>query len=477
MSRAKIGAVVAVVVAALTLAAYFLTTKRMETGIRRDVESRVAKARQLVIHIAAVQAKEMDSRVEALSREPTLEAALKDEPDPAKKKALMDQAQIAILDFVKDQTGKPDFVGLTDKDGNVILMDVDLPPDAQNWKKDFPVVANALDKREVARDIWDYRNTVTKVGVAPVIDAITNEVRGAVVVAHALTSKQAAEQADMIGMDVTYFFNGRARATSFRQKGAEGDIAAITKAITDKGLDTASQDLGKPMPVVSVSINGDGYIATSAPLPYENKTSGAMVMMSLGKAMEPIGTVKVTILLLGLGALLVALLAMLITARLLLNPAEEIELGVTEIINGNVDYTFKPAGADFDGLANALNVMLARLMGRPEPGDEPLDEERASTSQMVLEDAEKAAQGGAADPETLALAQEPEADYYKRIFGEYLSQRKAAGDKTDGVTFEGFVAKLRLSEANLKKKHGCRAVRFRVATKDGQVTLKPVPIY
>ena len=29
--------------------------------------------------------------------------------------------------------------------------------------------------------------------------------------------------------------------------------------------------------------------------------------------------------------------------------------------------------ADFDGLANALNVMMSRLTGRPEPGEE--DEE------------------------------------------------------------------------------------------------------
>ena len=102
---------------------------------------------------------------------------------------------------------------------------------------------------------------------------------------------------------------------------------------------------------------------------------------------------------------------------------------------------------------------------------------------MLLDEADApaaAAQGGrpqaAADPETLALAQEPEAEYYKRLFSEYIAARKAAGEKSDGVSFEGFVAKLRISEGNLKKKYGCKAVRFRVATKDGQVTLKPVPI-
>jgi len=187
------------------------------------------------------------------------------------------------------------------------------------------------------------------------------------------------------------------------------------------------------------------------------------------------------VLLLGLGALVIAILAMLVTARLILGPAEEIELGVTEIINGNIEYTFKPAGADFDGLANALNVMLARLLGRPEPGEESFDENGnvQSVGKVLLDDEASATLGGtgsSTDPAVLALAQEPEPDYYKRIYNEYLEARKGVGESIDGVTFESFSAKLRLNEANLKKKYNCRAVRFRVQTKNGQVTLKPVPI-
>ena len=67
--------------------------------------------------------------------------------------------------------------------------------------------------------------------------------------------------------------------------------------------------------------------------------------------------------------------AIYLTARRILAPLDEIEVGVNEIINGNVERTFRPVGSDLDGLANALNVMLARLLGRPEPGDEEYDEE------------------------------------------------------------------------------------------------------
>jgi hypothetical protein len=36
---------------------------------------------------------------------------------------------------------------------------------------------------------------------------------------------------------------------------------------------------------------------------------------------------------------------------------------------------------------------------------------------------------------------------------------------------------LKVNEGKLKAQYNCRAVRFRVVTKDGKVTLKPVPIY
>jgi hypothetical protein len=476
MSRAKIGAVVVVVVAALTAVAYLLTTKRLESQARKDVEARVSRAQQLVIRSAVVDASDLDDKVSRLAADPLFQDMATAEV-PAKKQEL---ARVAFADFVKVQTVKPDFIAVTDAEGWVIEMDPPLP-DRENWKQQFPAVAQALDKSVAKRDIWDYRNAVYKVGVRPFV-AADGRALGAVVLGYALNASQAQLQADLLVADVAYFFNNRVRATSYRRKGAEEDVGKLTDILTKHELSKVSVE-NKATPLVRVNLHGEDFVVGAAHLPYGNNTSGALVMMSLEKALAPLAVVKTTILLLGVGAILVAILAMLITARLILNPAEEIELGVTEIINGNLDYTFKPAGADFDGLANALNVMVARLTGRPEPGDDELGEERAPlSSQVLLDDADApatAAQGGratAADPETVALAQEPEAEYYKRLFSEYIAARKAAGEKSDGVSFEGFVAKLRISEGNLKKKYGCKAVRFRVATKDGQVTLKPVPI-
>jgi hypothetical protein len=119
--------------------------------------------------------------------------------------------------------------------------------------------------------------------------------------------------------------------------------------------------------------------------------------------------------------------------------------------------------------------MLARLLGRPEPGEEEYDEEGnvVGAGGGMSFDTEGLSER---DAQAVNLAAESEPDYYKRIFDEYVNARRSTGENVDGVSYEGFVAKLRLTEANLKKKYNSRAVRFRVVVKDNKVTLKPVPI-
>jgi hypothetical protein len=482
MSRAKIGMVVAVVVAALTLTAYFLTTSSLEKRIEKDVEGRVKRAQQLLVQNASWEGVGLMKRAETFARHASFPRAL-DTPNAVQRAHIADEAFRQFLGELKQDEPKPDNLAIVDAKGDVAAM-LDVPrPDPEDWKSRYPAVAAALEKKQVSKDVWDFRNAVMKVGVAPIYDPITADVKGALVIFYALNAREAQLQSNLLGMDVAYFFGDRVRATSFRRGGNEEDVPKqqeLAKPLFEKGL--AQQALDGNATVTQMKLGKEEYVVTAARLPlnFSDKTSGAMVLMSLTAAMEPIGSVKMTILLLGLGALVVAILAMLVTSRLILGPAEEIELGVSEIINGNIDYTFKPAGADFDGLANALNVMLARLLGRPEPGDETFDENGnvQSAAKLLLDEDAAAALGGtpATDPQVLALAQEPEANYFRRIFQEYLDARKGVGESIDGVTFESFSAKLRLNEANLKKKYNCKAVRFRVQTKNGQVTLKPIPI-
>ena len=82
----------------------------------------------------------------------------------------------------------------------------------------------------------------------------------------------------------------------------------------------------------------------------------------------------------GLLAILVLLGAVVLTSARFIKPLDQIELGVAEIINGNIDYQFRPVGPDFEGLSNGLNVMLARLLGREEPNEDEPEEEQDETA-------------------------------------------------------------------------------------------------
>jgi hypothetical protein len=200
-----------------------------------------------------------------------------------------------------------------------------------------------------------------------------------------------------------------------------------------------------------------------------------MLLAPVADAAGTGNTVKIFIILIGLGSLAMSLLGLYLSNRRLIAQVDQIELGVTDIINGNVDRTFRPVGPELDGLANGLNVMLARLLGRPEPGEEEFDDDGNPIIPGRVE-FEEGEDKPAVDPDLANLASESEPDYYKRVFTEYVAARKAVGSPDD-VSFENFIAKLKVNEGKLKAQYNCRAVRFRVVTNNNKVSLKPVPIF
>jgi len=493
MSRGVIGGIVAVVIAALTGAAYFVTTSNFERKVVADATRRVANAQDLLIQNASLEALGLLKQVEAAARDEVLLEALEQERDTDKEQ-VANRAFRAFLAKLDEGVARPDFMALADKDGNLVaLLDVSRPaPDS--WKNSkgevvYPAVRLALSSRIITSDVWDYEplKSLMKVGVAPIIDNV-DEVAGALVVAYSLTAKETRRQEQLLGLDVAYFDTERVRAASFTVANGEEDVGArdtLSELVFADDYATNALAAGLAEKPISVSVAGKEFLATAGKLPrfankplpadYPAPATGAVVLMSLTDAKAPLAGIQNAILMLGLGAILVAIVGIVATAKSLLGPLDEIELGVNEVINGNIDRTFRPIGSDVDGLANALNVMLARLLGRPEPGDEEYDEQGniIGSAQSMSFDAEVNPEKNA---EAVALAQEPEAEYYKRIFDEYVEARRGLGDDVSGINYDSFRAKLRLTEGKLKTKHDCSAVRFKVVVKNDRVTLKPVPI-
>jgi hypothetical protein len=496
MSRTVIAAVVAAVIAALTAIAYFITTKQADQLVASEADADLKRAYQVVQRLKTLEMVEVTNKVERLSARPEFVAAIKSSSTAER----VQQARIGFQKFTSDDkqgSTKPDIIALVDATGDILAMH-DVPTVVpKQWKTDkgdsiLPALNVVLGRKVIISDIWHYGDKgMMKVGVAPIIDpeAPINSkdpegvvIIGAIVVAYAQTSRSTQEDRKLLGTEIAYYDGKRVIASSFTHGQSIEENTGKRDAVSNLLSTGKLSESG----IQRVSILDTEYLAATVKLPrsttkelpqnYPPLTAGAVVLAPLEKAdSDSIGSVKLFILLLGGGALAIAMLGLYLSHRRLVAQVDQVEAGVTDIINGNVDRTFRPVGPELDGLANGLNVMLARLLGRPEPGEEEFDEEGNPIVPGRVE-FDESEERPAPDPDLAALAQESEPDYYKRVYTDYLAARKASG-APDEVSFENFIAKLKVNEGKLKAQYQCRAVRFRVVTKDGKVTLKPVPIF
>jgi hypothetical protein len=504
MSRTVIASVVAVVIVALTAVAYFVTSTSIDDKVRKDADGQLRRAYQVSQQLAQLEAIDVENKAERLAADRSFVAALKSDGSERASQARLGFTKFTAND--KEGDTKPDLIALVDANGNIVAENDAPVVYPKEWKKEgdkggtetiIPALNVVLaNNRVIISDLWTYKAQLMKVGVAPVIDPDAPVpasdpdgvvIIGAVVVAYAQTAQAAQRDKRLLGTDIAYFDNQPdhqlVAATSFTKGTSSEEDTAKGKKIGELIKANKVAFGGQQR----VNIDGMDYFAAAAAMPrsttnpkkmpkdYPAVTAGAMVLSPIADVANTSGTIKLFIILVGLGALAISMLGLYLSHRRLVAQIDAIELGVADIINGNVDRTFRPVGPELDGLANGLNVMLARLLGRPEPGEEEFDDEGNPIipGRVEFEEGEEKPQ---TDPDLARLAQESEPDYYKRVFTEYVAARKAVGSPDD-VSFENFIAKLKVNEGKLKAQYQCRAVRFRVVTKDNKVSLKPVPIF
>ncbi|HWU86095.1 MAG TPA: MXAN_5187 C-terminal domain-containing protein [Kofleriaceae bacterium] len=512
MSRTVISVVVAGVIVVLTAIAFFVTSTSYDERARKDADAQLARAYQLIQRLNQLQSIDVSNKAERLASQPWFISAINLSGEDRKR-----EASLGFQRFMADEKQgaiRPDIIALVDKKGELLAMHEVSTVVPKQWiapKDDkqakpgdkaadevetiLPALNMVLKKKVIISDTWRYGDKMMKVGVAPIVDAYVpvektdpenKNIIGAIVIAYAQTSKSAQQDKALLGTEIAYYDGKRVVASSFtRGPGGEEDTAKakqLSELFESGKLDETANRM-------RALIDDADYVAATVKLPrastkalppppeYPAITAGAVVLSPI-VASPGAWTVKLFVIVLGFGALAIAMLGLYLSHRRLVAQIDQVELGVTDIINGNVDRTFRPVGEELEGLSNGLNVMLARLLGRPEPGEEEFDEEGNPIipGRVEFDDGGEGAPAPAADPDLAALAQESEPDYYKRVYTEYLAAKRATGHPDD-VSFENFIAKLKVNEGKLRAQYQCRAVRFRVVTKDGKVSLKPVPIF
>jgi hypothetical protein len=489
MHRMKIGLVAAIILAALTAGLYSIVTKELKDTVVQEVETEVSRGQRMHQSIARLEALDFANLVAGLSHRAAIVGVFEKGDETGRRQAAFEQCEDVNAFLQKGGSRKADFVIIVDSAGKVVARDLNVNAMfGEDLRSKYPAVALAL-RGEPTKDVWTFGGRMTRVAVAPIIhpDGTT---KGALLVGYVIDARDAQLKRDLLGVEIGYFQDGKMATSSFVSEGA-GESAkedgnktqALNPALFQSSEKWGQEAVtkGKPTDLFHVSLDGKEYAAIAAPLQGNafSKASGVVILKSVSDMLEAVNDVGMKILLFGVLAILVALGASVMTAIRFIKPLDKIELGVGEIINGNIDYMFKPVGQDFEGLSNALNVMLARLLGREEPneeeGEDEADEANKWRSEQML--VEEASASVGSEPEAAALGQEAEPIYYARIFNEYSAALKTQGKPTKGITVQAFTAKLRLIEGGLKQKWKCRMVRFRVNAHGDQVTLKPVPIF
>ena len=378
---------------------------------------------------------------------------------------------------------RADIIAVLGANGHVVSRDLNIGVlYDEDLKSKYPAVGIALAGTAV-KDLWLFDGHMYRVAVAP-IRSRTGQVVGAMLVGYVTSTKDAQDDRTKLGANVAYFMDGRIHASSFSKEGAESaeerDIALALFAPGGPAESAASGELSRNL---TINVAGQSFLAASGPLPgnLTKGKSGFVVLSSLQDAQSAVAKIEGLIYGLGLLGLLCVLGTAVGTALRFIRPLDEIETGVADVINGNHEHTFESDSPDYEGLANGLNVMVARLTGRPDPSDEDELDGGARRSASPQWQSELAVDNMAGtspqlSPENARIAAEPESDYFRRTFEEYVASRKKNGEPDENFTLESFTSKLKSNEGPLRTKFSVPRVRFKVVVKDGITTLKPIPI-
>jgi len=486
MYRIRIGLIAAAVILVATVFFFLRVTSDMKAAATQDAEAKASRVQRVYQDISRLVSLDLANLAAELGRTPAVVAVFDKTDETALRQAAFDECEKLNGNLEKEKR-KADILAILNSTGKIIARNLNPNADyGEDLRAKYPAVAQAL-KGIAVKDIWTWRDGgVHVVAVAP-ITRPDSTIVGAILVAWVVSAKTAQENRDLLRTEIGYFHADKVHTSSF-VSASDPSKEDVTKTqalsnflFSDQKLAAAALSSGAPTPVAHWFLEGRDYAVVAAPMPgnFADKTSGFAVLASLTEGMSRVQSEGMKVLLLGLLAVIVALATAAMTARRFIGPLDKIELGVAEIINTNIDYTFKPVGPDFEGLSNSLNVMLARLLGREEPNEEAVEEEeeeeagkRWKADLMSIDNSE-----GTASPATVAaLAQESEAAYYPRLFNEYVNALRASGKPAGGLSVQAFMAKLSLAEAGLREKWECKSVRYQLVNQGGEIWFKPVKI-
>ena len=375
----------------------------------------------------------------------------------------------------------PSLVVLLDASGKTLGRNGSTLMRGENLAAAYPALQEALTSGRSGSDIWvKERNDQYLASYAPFRNA-QGVVLGALVLGTTLNDELSRVSDATTGRPLVLIEGtGAAMHVVARSTASNPNLEAAVAAAAKDGVQNAIES-GH---VTSVRA-GDSLIAT-APLGglgsgHDAAISGSSPASLFDNAASLANPILAVML---LGILLVVVGGWLL-GNYISQPIGMLEEGLLLILNGQSDKRFELDHAELGGLAFRIDQLLNQLMGVEE--DMTDDDGRVShapsqknfSDAMSVDDRRSGASVGdaaALDPAAASrLAAEPKADYYARIFREYIAAKTALGEATEQITEPTFVAKIQDMEREASARLGL-PVRYQVSSTGREVKLLEIPL-
>ncbi len=205
----------------------------------------------------------------------------------------------------------------------------------------------------------------------------------------------------------------------------------------------------------------------------------ALVASFPGALLNANGMASPILYLTGLGVFFVILGGWML-GNYITRPINLLEEGLLAILNGQQDKRFELDHPELGGLAFRIDQLLNQLMGIEEDTTDDQGRPSKAPSAADFREAMSVDRGGGGDSQVdpavvQALAAEPAAQYYARIYREYISAKKSLGEQTDHITEQAFATRIQGMEGDAAQKYG-RPVRYQVHARNKEVVLLAVPL-
>ncbi|MFW5875601.1 MAG: MXAN_5187 C-terminal domain-containing protein [Myxococcota bacterium] len=470
-----------IIVLAVGLVAFWMVRSQLETALSEQVDERIENDGVLMDRSWRLSAAQFLEQVDQRAKTENVTVvfgALDEESRRQRAHRAANAISRWFMDPARGRQGGPDVVAITDASGRVIARDKDVNRmHGQRLGQALPTVREAIRRGTPKHDAWWFEgeNKLLQTGIAPVEDR-SGTVVGSLVVGYELSNGLARREADVLGREVAFLYDGSVYSASVSREAAGGLQNTLSEGVL-RGESSGSWTVD--------GADGRSFVGVTAPLPLSPSAQVAYgVMADRSDQLALMDTTTAILLLMALGVLGVFIYGWAIGGSFM-RPLERIEDDVLRVINGRTDLRIDVDSAEFGGLAYRINQLINVFTGVAEEDEQgrvsraPPHEQEGGAAWQGAAFAEGGRGAGAGDdviddPAVASeLESEPAEAYYDRLHGEYVAAKQSAGEDVSSIPKDRFIKRVQGNERALAQKHGVRMVRFQVGD---QGALRPVLI-